>query len=73
MQLLRKELSLIERLQSWDIGHIKTSAMSFKNLSDKLSMPATLDGFKPFKILNNFPGDVSKSWKFKSLDTALLL
>ena len=32
--------------------------MSFKNLSDKLSMPA---GLKPFKILNNFPGDVSKS------------
>ena len=72
MQLLGKEWSLIERLQSWDIARTKTWAPSFKNLPDKLSMPAALDGFKPFKILNIFSGDVSKSWKFKSFDTALL-
>ena len=35
-------------------------------------MPAALDGFKPFKILNIFSGDVSKSYKSKSFDTALL-
>ena len=32
---------------------------SFKNLPDKLSMPAALDGFKPFKIHFNSE-DVSK-------------
>ena len=37
------------------------SAISFKNLPDKLSMPAVLDGFKLFKILNIFSGDVSES------------
>ena len=36
-------------------------------------MPAALDGFKPFKILDIFSGDISKSWKFKSFDTMLLL
>ena len=72
MQLLRKELSLIERLQSWNIGHAKTWA-PYKNLPDKLSMPAALDGFKPYKILNIFSGDVPESWKFKSLEATLLL
>ena len=72
MQLLGKELSLIEKFQSWNIGHVKTWAPSFKNLPDKLSMPAAIDGFKPFKILNIFSGDVSESWKFKSFDTVLL-
>ena len=72
MQLLRTELSLIKRLQSWDIGGAKTWAPSFKNLPDKLSMPAALDGFKPFKIVNIFSGDVYESWKLKSFDTALL-
>ena len=70
LQLLGKEFSLIERLKSWDIGHAKTWALSFKNLPHKLSMSAALDGFKPFKILNFFSGDVSQSWKF--FDTALL-
>ena len=72
LQLLWKELSWIERLQSWDIGHAKTWVPSFKNLPDKLSMPAALDGFNPFKILNIFSGDVSESWQIKSFDTALL-
>ena len=72
LQLLGKELSLIERLKSWNIGHAKTWVPSFKNLPDKLSMLAALDGFKPFKILKFFSGDISKSWKFKSLDTVLL-
>ena len=45
----------------------------FKNLSDKLSMSAILDGFKPFKILSIFSGDVTGSWKFKSFDTVFLL
>ena len=36
-------------------------------------MLAALDGFKAFKILNIFSGDVSKNCKFKSFDTALLL
>ena len=45
----------------------------FQKLPDKLSMPTALDGFKPFKILDIFSVDVSKSWKFKSFDTTLLL
>ena len=48
------------------------SAISFKNLPDKLSKPAVLDGFKLFKILNIFSGDVSESWKSKSFGTVLL-
>ena len=72
MQFLGKEVSLKERLQSWDIGFAKTWVLSFKNLPDKLSMPAALDGFKPFKILNIFSGDISESWKFTSFDTMLL-
>ena len=35
-------------------------------------MPAALDGFEPFKMLNIFSGGFSKSWKLKSFDTALL-
>ena len=62
----------MERLQSCDIGPDKASVASFENLSDKLSIIAVLDGYRPFKILNIFSGDVSKSWKFESLDTALL-
>ena len=33
-------------------GGARTRAPFFKNLPDKLSMPAALDGFKPFKIIN---------------------
>ena len=51
LQLFGKELSLIERLQSLDIGCAKTSAPSFKNIADKLPMLVVLDGFEPFKIL----------------------
>ena len=58
------ELSLIERLKSWQIGLAKISSPSFRNLPDKLSMPAALDGFKPFKILNIISGDVSENSKF---------
>ena len=53
----------MERLQSWDIGRAKTWTTSFKNLTDKLSMAAALDGFILFKILNIFSGDISESWK----------
>ena len=60
MKFLGKELSLIERLQSWDIGCAKTWVPSFKNLPNKLSMPAALDEFKPFKIVNILSGDVSE-------------
>ena len=35
-------------------------------------MLAAADGFKPFRILNVFSGDVSESWKFKSFGTALV-
>ena len=51
----------MERLQSCDIGPDKASVASFENLSDKLSIIAVLDGYRPFKILNIFSGDVSKS------------
>ena len=67
LQLLRKELGLIERLQSCKIGLAKISAPSFRNLRDKLIMPAALDGLKPFNIFNIFSGDVSEDSKFKSL------
>ena len=60
MKFLGNELSLIERLQSWDIGCAKTWVQSFKNLPNKLSMPAALDEFKSFKIVNIFSGDVSE-------------
>ena len=48
----------------------KPWAPTFKNLPDKISLPAALDELKPFKILNIL-SDVSKSWKFKSFYTAL--
>ena len=51
----------------------KPWAPTFKNLPDKLLMPAALDELKPFKILNFLSGDVSKSWKFKSFYTGLFL
>ena len=72
LQLLVKEFSLIERLQSWDTGCAEAWVPSFTYLPDKLSMPAALNGFKPFKILNIFSGVISGSWKFKSFETALL-
>ena len=67
-QLLGNELSLKERLQSWEIGLAKISVQYFRNLPDKLSMPSALDEFKPFKIFNIFSGDVSENSKFKSLN-----
>ena len=51
LQLLASELSSIERLQNRDIGFAKILPTSFRNLHDKLSMPAARDGFKPFKII----------------------
>ena len=53
-------------LRNWT-GLAKISAPSFRNLPDKLSMPAALDRFKPFKIFNIF-SDVSENSKFKSLN-----
>ena len=67
LQLLGNELSLIQWLQSCKIGLAKISAPSFRNLRDKLTMPAALDGLKPFNIFNIFSGDVSEHSKFKSL------
>ena len=61
LQLSENELSLIERLQSWDIGLAKISGASFRNLPDKLSLPATLDGFETIKIFNIISGDISKN------------
>ena len=52
--LLGNELSLIEWLQSCKIGLAK------------ISVPAALDGFKPFNVFNIFSGDVSEDSKFKS-------
>ena len=43
LQLLGSKLSLIEGLQSWEIGIAKISAPSFRNLPDKLSMPAAIN------------------------------
>ena len=71
LQLLGNELSLIERLQSWDIGFAKISAPSFRNLPDKLSMPAALDGFKPLKVFNILSEDVSENSKFNFLNVIL--
>ena len=51
-QILGNELSLIEWLQSWDIGLAKISGPSFRNLPDKLSIPVAFDGFNYFKIFN---------------------
>ena len=67
LQLLGNELSLIKWLQSCEIGLAKISAPSFRNLGDNLTMPAALNGFKPFNIFNIFSGDVSEHSKFKSL------
>ena len=63
LQLLGNELSLIEWLQSWEIGLAQISVPSFRNLLDNLSMPAALDGFKSFKIFNIFSGDISENSK----------
>ena len=67
LQLLGNELSLIEWLQSCEIGLAKISAPSFRNLRDKLTRPTALDGLKPFNIFNIFSGDVSEHSKYKSL------
>ena len=61
LQLLGNEFGLIERLQSWEIGLAKISTPSFRNLPDKLSMPAALDAFKPYKIFNISLEDVSEN------------
>ena len=68
LQLLGNELSLIKRLQSYEIGLGKISVPSFRNIPDRLSMPAALDAFKAFKPFNIFFGDVSENSKFKSLN-----
>ena len=55
-----KGVEFDRQIASWDICCAKTSVLSFKKLPDKLSMPAALDGFKLFKILNTFLEDISK-------------
>ena len=52
LQLLGSKLSLIERLQSWDIGFPKISVPFFRHIPDKLSMPTALDEFKPLKMFD---------------------
>ena len=68
LQLLGNKLSLIERLQSLEIGLAKMSVPTFGHLPDMLSMSAALDGFKPFKIFDFFSEDVSENSKCKSLN-----
>ena len=67
LQLLGNEFSLIEKLQRCEIGLAKISASSFRNLWEKLTKPAAIDGFKPFNIFNIFSGDVSENSNFKPL------
>ena len=63
LQLLGRELSLVERLQSCEIGPAKISAPSFRNFRDKLTMPAALDEFKSFNIFSKFtPLCLISSW-----------
>ena len=71
LQLLENEFRLMGRLQSWEIGHAEIPAPSSRNLPDKLSMPAALDGFKTFKIFNIFSRDVSEHSYIKSLNLIL--
>ena len=63
LQLLGNELSLIEWLQSCEIGLAKILVPSFRNLRDKLTMPAALERFKPFNIFNIFSVDASEHSK----------
>ena len=58
-------------MQNWDIVLAKISVPSFRNVPYKLSMPAALDGFKPFKIHSIFSGGVSENWKSRSLKPIL--
>ena len=51
LKLLGNELSLIKRLHNSHIHLPKTSAPSFRNLPEKLSIPVALDGLKPFNNL----------------------
>ena len=49
--------SFIERLHSFDIGKVKTTAQAFKNLPDKLSITMTFSGLVS---LNNFKTSYSE-------------
>lgn len=51
LQILGNQLSLTERLKSWDVGLAKILAVSFTNVLDKLLMPVALNRYKPFAIL----------------------
>ena len=57
----RKQIELDREITKLRNGLAKISAPSFRNLPDKLSMPAALDRFKSFKIFNIFSGDVSEN------------
>ena len=55
----------IERLHSFDIGKAKTTAPSFKNLPDKLSIPAAFSGLvsvSNFKISSSEVGEKVNFW-----------
>ena len=52
----------IKKLRNW---LAKISVPSFRDLPNKLSIPAALDGFKTFKIFNIASGDVSENSKFE--------
>ena len=71
LQLLGNDLSLIERLESWKLGLAKISASSYRNLLANLSVSASLEGFKTFKLFAILSGDFSKNSKFKSLNVIL--
>ena len=55
----------IERLHSFDIGKAKTTAPSFKNLLDKLPIPAAFSGLvsvSNFKISSSEVGEKVNFW-----------
>ena len=55
----------IERLHNFDIGKAKTTAPSFKNLPDKLSIPAAFSGLvsvSNFKISSSEVGEKVNFW-----------
>ena len=55
---------LIERLHSFDIGESKTTAPSFKNLLDKLSIPAAYPGLASLSNFKTSSYEVDKKVVF---------
>ena len=55
----------IERLHSFDIGKAKTTAPSFENLPDKLSIPAVFSGLvsvRNLKVSSSKVGEKVNFW-----------